>query len=161
MNKYEKTLGMIGKVLGFSLFALMSLALTISPIIVVIFVGVDMLGAMLLLFEFCLFLSVHVISYAVGLFFLGDHYEPTGYVSEGRSLNWPVETYIYIKRNMITNLIELIVCAVFGVAYIVLICLNVFTTLAICGFAISLIAFWIFFLFYKKQQYKIKTHTKQ
>lgn len=158
MNKYEKTLGMIGKILGFSVFALIALALTVMPIIVVVFVGDDLIGAMLVLLEFCLCVSTHVVSYAIGLFFLGDRYKPTGYVNNGQSLDWPVETRIYIKRNMITNLIELIVCVVFFILYFVLLCLNLFKTLAVCGLVFSLIAFWIFFLFYKKQQTKLKTY---
>lgn len=157
MNKYEKALGLIGKILGFSLFALLALGFTSSPIIVVIFVGYEMIGGMLLLFELCLCCSIHFVSYSIGLFFLGDHYKPTGYVSGGRSLNWPEETYRYVKRNMITNFIEIITCSFFSVAFIVLLCLNLFTTISICGLVASIIAFSIFFLFYKKEQTKLKS----
>lgn len=83
MNKHENTLSLIGKILGFSLFALMASGLIVVPIIVVIFVGSEMIGAMLLLFELCLCCSIHAVSASIGLFFLGDHYKPTGYVSGG------------------------------------------------------------------------------
>ncbi len=156
MNKYENSLGLIGKILGFSLFALIAIGFTTIPIIVVIFVGLDMLGGMLLLFEICLCCSIHFVSYSIGLFFLGDRYKPTGYVSGGRSLKWPKETYIYVKRNMITNFIEIIACSCFSVVFIVLACLNLFLTISICGLVGSVIAFVIFFLFYKKEEYKLK-----
>lgn len=155
-NKYENALKMIGKILGFSLYALISLVLISFPIIPVIFVGSEMIGGMLLLFEFCLCCSIHILSYAIGLYFLGDRYSPTGYVSGGKSLNWPIETYKYIKRNMITNLIEIISCALFSVIYIVFLCLGLFTTISICGLVVSIIAFLIFYLFYQKQRYKLK-----
>lgn len=159
MNKYQNALSLIGKVLGFSLFDLMALGLAAAPIIVIIFVGSDLIGGMLLLFELCLCCSIHLVSCAMGLFFFGDHYEPTGYVSEGRSLDWPKATYMYVKRNMITNFIEIIICALFSVLFIVLLCLNLFTTISICGLVTSIIAFIFFYLFYKKEQHVLKNDT--
>ena len=155
MNKYENILNMIGKILGFSLFAILAIGLTSFPILVIIFVGSEMLGGMLLLLELCLSCSIHCLSYSMGLFFFGDHYIPTGYVKNGRSLNWPKETYIYVKRNMITNFIEIISCLLFCVVYIVLLCLNLFTVLSICGLVVSIIAYVIFYLFYKKEHNKL------
>ncbi|MGN1201233.1 MAG: hypothetical protein ACI4R8_03135 [Candidatus Caccovivens sp.] len=156
MNKYENILIWIAKIFGFSLVALTASGLIASPIIVVISVGSEMIGAMLLLFEFCLCCSIHGVSGSIGLFFLGDHYEPTGYVSNGQSLLWPVETYIYVKRNMITNFIEIITCSVFSVVFIILLCLNLFTTISICGLIASIIAFVVFYLFYKKEHHKLQ-----
>ena len=147
MNKYQNALNLIGKILGVSTFFLPAIGLTAAPIAVIIFVGSDLIGAMLLLFEFCLFCSIHFASYAIGLIFFGDHYKPTGYVSGGQSLNWPKETYKYIKRNMITNLIEIIVCSLFSILFIVLLFLNLYTTISICGLVASIISFVFFFLF--------------
>lgn len=155
MNKYENILNMIGKILGFSLFAILAIGLTSFPILIIIFVGSEMLGGMLLLFELCLSCSIHFFSYSMGLFLFGDRYIPTGYVKDGRSLNWPKETYIYVKRNMITNFVEIISCLLFCVVYIVLLCLNLFTTLSICGLIASIIACLIFYLFYKKEHNKL------
>ena len=120
MNKYKNALSLIGKVLGFCLFGLMALGLAAAPIIVIIFLGSGLIGGMLLLFELCLCCAIHFVSYAMGLFFFGDHYKPTGYVNEGRSLNWPKATYMYVKRNMITNFIEINICALFSVLFVVL-----------------------------------------
>ena len=156
MNKYENTLKLIGNILGCSLFCLLSVGLVAAPIIVIIFVGSGMIAGMVFLLEFCLCCAIHFISYSIGLFFLGDHYKPTGYVSRGESLNWPVSTYKYLKRNMITNLVEVIVCTIFSVGYLVLLCLNIFTTISICGLVSSMIGFVIFFLIYKKEQHKLK-----
>ncbi|MBE7074240.1 MAG: hypothetical protein E7379_04040 [Clostridiales bacterium] len=156
MNKYENTLSLIGKVLGFSLFCLLAIGFVAAPIIVIFFVGSSLIGGMLLLFEFCLCFSIHLVSYAIGLFFLGDRYKPTGYVSGGQSLDWPVSTYKYVKRNMITNLVEIIACSVFSLVFIFLLCLNLFPTISICGLGASIIGFIIFYLFYKKEQHNLK-----
>lgn len=158
MNKYENVLKTIGKVLGFLSFVFISLILLALPIVVIICVGTEMLGGMLLLLELCVLCAVHTISYAFGLFFLDDRYKPSGYVNNGKSLNWPQITYIYVKRNMITNLIECIVCVLFCIVFIILLCLSMFIIVSICGIVASIIAFVIFFLFYKKQQFEINNY---
>ena len=156
MNKYENILKWIGKILGFCFAAAIPLGLTAMPLMVMIFVGDEVFGAMILLFEFCFCSSVHIFSYAMGLFFFGDRYVPTGYVNSGRSLDWPVETYKYVKRNMITNFVEVISCVVFFVVYIFMLCSGLYNGIAIAGMVASVIGFVIFYLFYKKQQYKLK-----
>lgn len=157
-NKYEKILSGLLHVLGLVVFAFPCVFMIIAPILVIIYVGNDMLGGMLLLFEFSLCFSIHIISYAVGRFLLEESYTNTGYVSNGRSLSWPVETQKYIKRNMITNLIEIITCGLFTVAFIILLCLGLYKTISICGIIFSLIAIIIFWLFYKKEEYIIKNN---
>lgn len=161
MNKYENILSMLGKILGFGLFALIGISFSITPILVIVFVGSDMLGGMLILLELCLACSVHFVSHGLGLFFWGDRYKTTGYVRDGNSYRWPIETYNYLKRNMITNFIELILCAVFGIAYIVFLCMNMFVTISILGLVFTIITFVIFYLFYKKQNYKLKYEYKE
>ncbi len=153
MNKYEKILNKIGQILGFSLFVILALVLVAMPTVVLI--TQDDLIALVVLLEICTLIAIYCVSYGIGLFFFKDRYKPTGYVSEGQSLNWPEKTRIYVKRNMITNLIEIIACAAFAVLYIVLLCLGIIVT-SICGLVMSAVAFVIFFLFYKKQQHQLK-----
>lgn len=157
-NKYEKILSGLVNILGIVGCVFPCIFMMIGPILVIIYVGNDMLGGMLLLFEFSLCCSIHIISYAVGRFFLGDRYRNTGYVSNGLSLEWPVETPQYIKRNVITNLIEMIVCGLFIAAFIILLCLGLYKTISICGIIFSAIAIIIFWLFYKKEEYIIKNN---
>lgn len=158
MNKYEKILSMMGRICGFSFFVIISIGLVGAITLPIFLVGMEMIPILFFFFELMLCCAIHFVSYAYGLFFAGDHYKPTGYVSRGQSLDWPVETRRYVKRNMITNLMEIITCSIFIIAYIVLLCLNLYHFLLITGLVCSIIAFIVFFLFYKKQQYQLKSY---
>ena len=112
-----------------------------------------------LLIELIVFLSIHGTSYFIGLWFLNDEYSAS-HVSNGNTVWWPKTTYGYVKRNMITNLIETFVSLAFAIFYVVLICINSYYLLiGLIGLLLSVIAGIIFYLFYKKQQFKLKNES--
>ena len=158
MNKYEKILKIIGKILGF--IGCMSGIFVLLTIAILILCYEDTRSSMgmgvALLIEFVLFISIHVTSYFVGLWFLGDRYSAS-HVSDGDTVWWPEKTYGYVKRNMITNLVETIASLVFAVFYAVLICIGRgYFVIGLIGLIVSLITGTVFYLFYKKQQLKVK-----
>ena len=159
MNKYEKVLKNMGKILGFA--ACMSTIIMLITITILPLCFKDSRDSFgiyaALLIELVLFVSVHGTSYFIGLWFLNDRYSAS-HVSNGNTVWWPKTTYGYVKRNMITNLIETIVSLVFAAFYIILICIRFYYLfVGLMGLILSLIAATVFYLFYKKQQYKLKT----
>lgn len=158
MNKHEKILGKIGRVFGFIGCMSLILMLLAMPIILLLFdeSRTSMGIGLALITELVVWISIHGTSYFVGVWFLGDRYNPS-HVSDGDTVWWPEKTHGYVKRNMVTNLIEIIVSLVFSVLYVVLLCIGYKNMLIILiGLIVSLIAAIIFYLFYKKQQYQVK-----
>ena len=158
MNKYEKILGKIGKILGFVCCMLSILMLLSIAILILCFEDPRSsmgMGCALLL-EFVLWVSIHGTSYFIGLWFLGDKYKAS-HVRDGDTVWWPEKSCRYVKRNMITNLIETIVSLLFAIFYTVLLCVG-YEGVIICimGLISSIIAVVLFYLFYKKQQYQVK-----
>ena len=158
VNKYQKILEKMGKVLGFiGCIIPILMLLAIALLVVCVEEPRSSMGmGCALLLEFVLFISIHGTSYFVGRWFLGDKYKAS-HVSDGDTVWWPEKTYKYVKRNMITNLIELIVSAVFTVFFAILLCVG-YENWIVCliGLIVSLIAIVVFYLFYKKQEYQVK-----
>lgn len=157
MNKYEKILGKMGKIAGFTACMMGTVLMLVIVILPLCFeearssLGV---GGVLLL-ELAVWVAIHAISYFIGLWFLGERYTPS-HVSDGQTVWWPKTTYGYIKRNMVTNLIEIIASALFVIIYVILICCGCGLTLCLVGLILSIMAAGLFYLFYKKQQHQIK-----
>lgn len=161
MNKYEKILEKMGKILGFLVcITPILLLLTMSILILCFEAPREAMGiGCSLILESALFMSIHGISYFLGMWFLKDEYRAS-HVSHGETIWWPKKSYKYIKRNMITNFIEIIVSLIFTTFYTILLCIwqkNI--VICLVGLILSLFSTIIFYLFYKKQQYQLKNES--